>query len=87
MNGAFRDGAARIPGVTLHTPRDPALSAGISCFEVRGLAPGQVVARLAEKKLRTTTSPYKVSYARVSAGIMNKPEEIDVVLREIKALT
>src|SRR5437773_8441984 len=83
----FCDGAARIPGVTLHTPRDPALSAGISCFEVRGLAPGQVVARLAEKKLRTTTSPYKVSYARVSAGIMNKPEEIDVVLREIKALT
>ena len=87
LNAAFRDGAARIPGVTLHTPRDPALSAGISCFEVRGLAPGQVVARLAEKKLRTTTSPYKVSYARVSAGIMNKPEEIDVVLREIKALT
>jgi isopenicillin-N epimerase len=87
LNAAFRDGAARIPGVTLHTPRDPALSAGISCFEVRGLAPGQVVARLAEKKLRTTTSPYKVSYARVSAGIMNKPEEIDLVLREIKALT
>ena len=87
LNAAFRDGAARIPGVTLHTPRDPALAAGISCFEVRGLAPGQVVARLAEKKLRTTTSPYKVSYARVSAGIMNKPEEIDVVLREIKALT
>lgn len=87
LNAAFRNGAARIPGVTLHTPRDPALSAGISCFEVRGLAPGQVVARLAEKKLRTTTSPYKVSYARVSAGIMNTPEEIDVVLREIKALT
>src|SRR5213075_2513165 len=87
LNAAFREGAARVPGVTLHTPRDPSLSEGISCFEVRGLAPGQVVARLAEKKLRTTTSPYKVSYARVSAGIMNKPEEIDVVLREIKALT
>jgi len=34
LNGAFREGAASIPGVTLHTPRDPALSAGISCFEV-----------------------------------------------------
>ncbi|PYO93574.1 MAG: hypothetical protein DMD62_09245 [Gemmatimonadetes bacterium] len=87
LNAPFREGAARVPGVTLHTPRDPALSGGISCFEVRGMAPGQVVARLAEKKIRTTTSPYKVTYARVSAGIMNKPEEIDLVLREIRALT
>jgi isopenicillin-N epimerase len=86
LNAAFREGAARTPGVTLHTPRDPALSAGISCFEVRGLTPGQVVARLAEKKIRTTTSPYKVSYARVSAGIMNRPEEIEQVLREIRTL-
>ena len=70
----------------MHTPRDPGLSAGISCFEVRGLTPGQVVARLAEKKIRTTTSPYKVSYARVSAGVMNKPDEVDMVLREIRAL-
>jgi hypothetical protein len=27
-----------------------------------------------------------VSYARVSAGVMNKPEEIELVLREITAL-
>jgi len=86
LNAAFREGAARVPGVTLHTPRDPALSAGISCFEVRGLTPDQVVSRLAEKKIRTTTSPYKVSYARVSAGIMNKSEEIELVLKEIRAL-
>jgi isopenicillin-N epimerase len=86
LNAAFREGAARLPGVTLHTPRDPALSAGISCYELRGMTPAQVVGRLAQKKIRTTTSPYKVSYARVSAGIMNKPDEIDVVLREIRAL-
>ncbi|HYU27641.1 MAG TPA: hypothetical protein VEK83_01300 [Gemmatimonadales bacterium] len=53
LNAAFRDGAARIPGVTLHTPRDPNLSAGISCFEVRGMAVAEVVARLAAKKIRT----------------------------------
>ena len=86
LNAAFREGAARIPGLTLHTPRDPALSAGISCFELQGLIPGQVVARLAEKKIRVTTSPYKVSYARVSAGIINRPEEIELVLREIRTL-
>ncbi|HEY7193769.1 MAG TPA: aminotransferase class V-fold PLP-dependent enzyme [Gemmatimonadales bacterium] len=87
LNAAFRDGAARMPGVTLHTPRDPALSGGISCFEVQGLAPALVVTALAQKKIRTTTSPYKVTYARVSAGIMNKPEEIELVLREMRALT
>lgn len=86
LNGAFRDGAAAIPGVTLHTPRDPSLSAGISCFEVRGLTPGQVVGRLAEKKIRTTTSPYRVTYARVCGGVMNQPDEIDLVLREIRTL-
>jgi selenocysteine lyase/cysteine desulfurase len=86
LNAAFREGAAGIPRLTLHTPRDPALSGGISCFELRGMTPRQVVARLAEKRIRTTTSPYKVSYARVAAGIMNTPEEIDLVLREIRAL-
>jgi len=75
-----------VPGVTLHTPRDPSLSAGISCFEVAGLTPEQVVQRLGAKRFRTTTSPYKVSYARVSAGIMNFPEEIDAVLRAIREL-
>jgi len=87
LNAAFREGAAKIPGVTLHTPRDPELSAGISCYEVAGLSPDQVVQRLAAKRMRTTSSPYKVSYARVSAGVMNFPEEIDAVLREIRALS
>ncbi|PYO47131.1 MAG: aminotransferase [Gemmatimonadetes bacterium] len=63
------------------------IAAGISCFEVAGLTPDQVVKRLAEKKIRATTSPYKVSYARVSAGIMNLPAEIDLVLRELRTLT
>lgn len=87
LNGAFREGAAKLPGVTLHTPRDPELSAGISCYEVAGLAPEAVVHRLAAKNIRTTTSPYKVSYARVACGVMNFPEEIETVLREIRALS
>src|SRR6476646_10460280 len=86
LNAAFRDGAAKIPGVTLHTPSEPDVSGGISCYEVRGLKPDEVVERLNRKNIRTTSSPYKVSYARVGAGIVNFPEEIDTVLREIRAL-
>ena len=86
LNAQFREGVTKIAGVTLHTPRDPSVSSGINCFEVAGLKPDQVVAKLAEKRFRTTTSPYKVSYARVSAGVMNTPEEIDAVLRGIRDL-
>jgi selenocysteine lyase/cysteine desulfurase len=86
LNGAFRDGAAKIPGVTLHTPIDPEVSGGISCYEVRGLKADEVVQRLNKKNIRTTSSPYKVSYARVGAGIVNFPEEIDTVLGEIRSL-
>ena len=52
-----------------------------------GVKPEDVANRLADKRIRTSSSPYKVSYARVAAGIMNVPEEIEKVLREIRALT
>ena len=86
LNRQFREGAATIGRVTLHTPRDPSISGGISCFAVDGSSPDDVVARLAAKQMRASASPYKVSYARVAAGIMNFPDEIDAVLGEIRAI-
>ena len=86
LNTAFRESAAKMAGVTLHTPRDQALSGGLSCFEVAGVKPEEVANRLADKRIRTSSSPYKISYARVAAGIMNFPDEIERVLREIRAL-
>jgi len=73
--------------VTLHTPVAPELAAGIVCFEVNGLTPQQVVERLKARRIVASTSPYAVSYARVCAGIMVTPEEIDTTLREIRALS
>ena len=70
----------------MHTPRAADVSGGLSCFEVAGLKPEVVAERLSAKRIRTNSSPYKVSYARVGAGVMNFPEEIDTVLREIRAL-
>ena len=86
LNGAFREGAASIRDLTLHTPRDPRLSAGISCFEVAGLSAEAVTQRLAERRFRTNNSPYRTSYARVAAGVMNTPDEIERVLRAIREL-
>lgn len=86
LNAAFREGAAKIAGVTLHTPRDPEVSGGISCFEVAGLAAEEVAHRLAKRRIRATASPYRTSYPRISCGVMNFPEEVDTVLREIRTL-
>jgi len=86
LNSAFRENARGIAGLTLHTPVDPELSGGISCYEVQGINPEEIDKKLAEKRIRTNASPYKASYARVAAGIMNSPEEVDAVLREIRAL-
>ena len=63
LNATFRENVKTIAGLTLHTPIDPELSAGLSCFEVQGVKPEEVDSRLAAKKIRTNASPYKVSYA------------------------
>ncbi|HET8945934.1 MAG TPA: aminotransferase class V-fold PLP-dependent enzyme [Candidatus Polarisedimenticolia bacterium] len=86
LNTRIKEGLAKIPKVTLHTPKDPALSAGINCFEVAGIAPGDVVAKLLDRRIIASTSPYKVTYPRLSAGIMNTPEEIDRALAAVRAL-
>jgi selenocysteine lyase/cysteine desulfurase len=86
LNGQIRAGLSKIAGVTLHTPLDPALAAGINCFEVAGMSVGQTVTRLKAKKIRATTSPYAVSYARFAAGIMNEPGEIDRGVAAVREL-
>jgi selenocysteine lyase/cysteine desulfurase len=86
LNGRIKDGLAKIPGVTQHTPRDPALSAGICCFEVKGLAPDAVVEKLLARRIVASSSPYKVSYARLSAGVFNTPQEVDRALAEVRSL-
>jgi isopenicillin-N epimerase len=82
----MKDGLAAMKHVTLITPREPALSAGIVCFEVAGLAPDAVVARLAARNVVASSTPYPVSYARVTPGLWNSPDEVDATLRELRAL-
>ena len=86
LNARIKDGLASMKAVTLHTPRDPALSAGICCFEVAGTSPDDVVRKLLEKRIVASTSPYKISYARLSASIFNTPEEVDRALAAVRSL-
>ncbi|MDI9240042.1 aminotransferase class V-fold PLP-dependent enzyme [Lysobacter sp. LF1] len=84
LNGRIKDGLAAIPGITLHTPRDPELSAGINCFELKGKVPDDVVAALLRRKVLASSSPYAVSYARLSGGLMNTPDQVDQALAALR---
>lgn len=82
----FKDGLAAMPGVVIHTPRDPRMSAGMVCFDVTGHSGDEVVARLAQKRIQITTAAYRIPYARIGTAILNTPSEIDRTLKEIRAL-
>ncbi len=83
----FKDGLAELPGVTIHTPRDPGLSAGLVCFDVAGQTGDQLVARLAQKRIQITTAAYRIPYARVGTAITNTPQEVDHTLAEIRSIS
>jgi isopenicillin-N epimerase len=86
LNTQFRDGASKIKGVTLHTPRARDLAAGLSAFDVTSVPAKEVAERLAAKRIRTNSSPYKASSARVAAGVMNSPDDIERVLRALREI-
>jgi len=82
-----KQGLAAIGGkVKLHTPLAEDLSSGITCFEIDGLVPDTIVERLLAKKIVASDSPYATSYARLTPGLLNTPEEVDRAVAEVKAI-
>jgi len=86
LNRRCKEGLAAIPKVKLHTPMSDALSAGIICFEIDGLTPKAIVDRLFERKIIASESPYATSYARLTPGVLNTPEEVDQAVAAVKAI-
>jgi len=86
LNRQMKQGLRAMSNVTLYTPMDDQLSAGIVCFDVKGMRPQQVVERLMAKKIISSVTPYATEYARVACGLFNTPAEVETTLREIRAL-
>jgi isopenicillin-N epimerase len=86
LNTRIKEGLAGVPGVKVHTPRDPRLSAGLVAFEVAGRTPEEVVKGLAAKRIVASTSPYKPTLARLSGSLLNTPEEVDMAVRAVRDL-
>ena len=86
LNAQLKHGLAGIGRVKVHTPRDPALSAGLVAFEVQGMATDEVVKRLLERRVVASSSPYRVSFPRLSASLVNSPEEVDRALAAVRTV-
>lgn len=86
LNTRLREGLAALPGVRLITPLPEHMSAGIVCFEVNGLEPREVVAGLATRHIRSATTPYPRSYARLAATVQNSETDVDDAINAVASL-
>lgn len=86
LNDRCRAGLANISGVTLHTPRDPELSAGILCFDVKDRSAGDVAKQLVERRIVASASPYAVSHARLAPSLVNDAADVDRALGAVAAI-
>ena len=50
------------------------------------MEPKQIVEKLFARKIIASDSPYATSYARLTPGLLNTPEEVDRAVAEVKAL-
>ena len=88
LTGQLRDGLKRIAGVTQVTSSDPRLSAALTVFAIRGVAPQDALKRLAESE-RVQVRSIKdggVDAIRASTHFYNTPQEIDRLLSGVSYL-
>ncbi|MEV4412372.1 aminotransferase class V-fold PLP-dependent enzyme [Catellatospora sp. NPDC049609] len=81
----LKDGLAGI-GVKLVTPRSAELSAGVVCCAVGSLQPGTAAARLRDRGVITSTTPYNPSYLRFGASIVTSEADVDRALAAVRDL-
>jgi selenocysteine lyase/cysteine desulfurase len=86
LNTQCKEGLARIPKVTLLTPKDPTLSAGLIAFEVEGQSASETVHKLHAKKVVASSSPYKISKARLAPCLVNDEREVEAALRAVREI-
>jgi isopenicillin-N epimerase len=86
LNRQIKEALAKMPHITMHTPMSEDVSAGMVCFEVDGMSPAEVVARLRERSIVASTTPYAVTYARLSAAIFNTEQDIERSISAVHAL-
>jgi selenocysteine lyase/cysteine desulfurase len=86
LNTQCKEGLAKIPKLKLLTPKEPALSAGLIAFEVEGQSASETVHKLHAKKVVASSSPYKISKARLAPSLVNDEREVEAALRAVREI-
>ena len=83
----LKQGLAELPRVRLVTPMTERLSAGIVCFDVQGVDPGEAVQRLArEHRIAASVTPYAERHVRFGTGLWVDERDVDAALAAIAKL-
>ncbi len=77
---------AGVDGITVVTPADPEVSAGIVCVDVRGMPPANAVMGLRERGIVASATPYRQSYLRLGPSIVTTPEEVEAAVAAVAEL-
>ena len=80
----LKDGLAEIPRVTLKTPRDPGVSAGLTCCLVDGEDPPATVSRLRAQKVLASVTPYATPYVRFGTGLFSGESDVDAAVGALR---
>lgn len=82
----YKEELSALRNVTLRTPMDPDMSAGIVAFDVAGMSSTEVERRLKDKGILATRAPYSPSHARIAPGLLNLTSEIAPTVAAIRSL-
>lgn len=86
LNTMAKDALVEMSHVQVHTPMSPDLSSGIICFDVEGYAADEAVARLHERGVVASSSPYRVSHVRLAPSLINDEDEVQATVSTVAAL-
>jgi selenocysteine lyase/cysteine desulfurase len=83
----LKEGLAEIRGVTVKTPVDQTLSAGLVCADIVGTTAPDAVARLRdEHRIVASTTPYATRYLRFGPSVANTDEDVDQALEAVASV-
>jgi selenocysteine lyase/cysteine desulfurase len=80
----LKDGLAETPGITLKTPREPELSAGLTCCLRGDEDPRTTVDRLRSRKVLASVTPYEPPYVRFGTGLFSGEGDVDAALAALR---
>jgi selenocysteine lyase/cysteine desulfurase len=84
LNTYCRARLAEVGEVTLRTPADHELRAGMVCFDIAETDPAEVVAALQCDGVMAGQTPYRGSAVRFAPGVLNSADDIDTAVESLR---